>query len=83
MPTKIKKCAHCKGRAELTRSESIFVGQNYYDRYPNSVARQPFGYQIKCLCCGMQTCWWHYSSEAILYWNRRVHIPTNRRLDIK
>ncbi len=67
----LKPCPTCGKLASVNRDSSVFQGQNYGDRYPHDVAIQAHGYQVRCLVCGLQTCWWHYESEAIEAWNRR------------
>lgn len=66
--SKIKKC-FCGCNAELLEDYGIFFGQNYGDRYPDTVAKQNNGYKIRCVVCGLQTCWWHYEKEALSAWN--------------
>jgi len=66
--TLIKKC-FCGGEALKHYSSIIFIGQDYGDRYPETVSRQNHGYQIRCEKCGLQTCWWHYEQEAVSAWN--------------
>lgn len=68
---KIGRCKVCGAHAELQRDGGIFIGQIYSDRYPEKVANQNHGYRIRCLRCGLQTCWWHYEKEAITHWNSK------------
>ena len=68
---KLKDCPACGGIAGINRDDSVFIGQHYTDRYPEKVAEQDHGYQVRCGRCGLQTCWWHYEQEAIDAWNRR------------
>lgn len=65
---KIEKC-FCGSPAQLHTDDNIFRGQNYGDRYPEPVASQNHGYKIRCVMCGMQTCWWHYAREVYQAWN--------------
>lgn len=72
MSAELKPCPMCDGIAALDRDGSVFVGQNYGDRYPEGVRTQPHGFHVRCGLCGIQTCWWHYEAEAIAAWNRRA-----------
>ena len=65
---KIAKCA-CTGTAELLTNNTIFAGLFFGSRYPEPIASQSNGYKIRCMMCGMQTCWWHLKNEAINAWN--------------
>jgi hypothetical protein len=64
----IKKCP-CGGDAILQEDLKIFIHQFYGDRYPEPIASQNNGYKIRCIMCGLQTCWWHIESEAVSVWN--------------
>ena len=68
---KYKSCPCCGSTASLQMDKTIFIGQNYSDRYKKPVASQSWGYQIRCDKCGLQTCWWHYPHEAATHWNKR------------
>ena len=74
MSKKILLCPCCDGVATLNESSTVFIRQNYSDRYKEPVASQSNGFQIRCLKCGLQTCWWHYKQEAIDNWNTRTPI---------
>lgn len=66
-------CPSCgQDSAERERHASIFAGQDYGDRYPDGARTQHHGFRVRCECCGMQTCWWHYQSEADQHWNTRA-----------
>jgi len=64
----IDKCK-CGCNAMLQEDSKIFIRQNYGNRYPEPIASQNNGYKIRCVMCGMQTCWWHRKDEAISAWN--------------
>ena len=66
-------CPCCGGAAKVERDGRIFTGQDYGGRYPPEVAKQNHGFQVRCQKCGLQTCWWHYESEAVEHWNARQH----------
>jgi len=67
-----KPCPCCnKDMACVYKDSNIFNGQDYGNRYPKKVALQNHGFQVRCENCGMQTCWWHYETEAIDSWNKR------------
>jgi len=70
--TELLPCANCGWpHPELERDNTVFARQDYSDRYPTGVATQSHGYRRRCPDCGMQTCWWHYASEADAAWHRR------------
>lgn len=33
---------------------------------------QRHGYQVRCMACGLQTCWWRHAAEAASAWNTRA-----------
>jgi len=66
---KIKNC-FCGYPAKIEKDTMCFFRQEYSDRYPEPVASQPHGFKIRCVKCGIQTCFWHYESEAIEAWNK-------------
>jgi len=68
---KISPCPFCGGICKVLIDPKAFMFQNYSDRYPKKVAEQNNGFQVRCLKCGCQTCWWHYEKEAIKAWNTR------------
>ncbi len=67
----LKTCPCCGVEAKLIQDNNVFNGQIYSDRYPPKVASQNYGFQVRCVKCGLQTCWWHYEKEAIEIWNTR------------
>lgn len=64
----ISKCA-CGNVAEFITDNTIFARQDYGSRSPRPIASQDHGYQVRCIMCGLQTCWWHLKDEAISAWN--------------
>lgn len=65
----LAECPHCLcADVEMERSESIFYGQDYSERYPREIALQNHGFRARCPKCGCQTCWWHYESEVVDAW---------------
>ena len=68
----ILQCPFCNSDPEMQEDPTVFVGQVYSNRYPSKVAKQNNGFRIRCVRCGCQTCWWHYKTEAIETWNKRV-----------
>lgn len=65
-------CPCCGAPGEIERDSSIFAGQVYSDRYPEPVCRQAHGHRVRCMSCGLQTCWWHYQQESVDAWNDRA-----------
>jgi hypothetical protein len=65
----LNDCPCCRASyAKLIRDDTVFSGQDYSPRY-----KEPhnYGFKIRCQKCGLQTCWWHFSEEAIAAWNTR------------
>lgn len=70
----LKPCPCCQSDyVERECDSHIFSGQTYSDRYPAKVATQNHGFRVRCGSCGIQTCWWHYESEADEAWNTRTN----------
>lgn len=70
---KIKNC-FCGSPAELERNSAVFVRQDYSDRYEKPISLQAHGFRVRCIKCGMQTCWWHLKDEAVSIWNKPARI---------